>query len=472
MKNSMVLIIVLVLILLADSTNSRAEVINVPDDFETIQGAIDESNDYDSILVADGTYFENIIIRGRDLTLIGDPENPGGVTIDGSRIERSVVRFIGTNAGEINGFSIINGTRFGEHGGGIYCDAASPRLTNLLIEGNIAGFGGGICCDDNSHAIIEDVVINGNRATYGGGLFCGTSSPTLRNVVIKHNTATQYGGGIDIRWSCNPEFYNVTVVNNEAPRAGGILCFDDADLKLINSTIAGNVAEHEGGGILSLRNSDIWIFNSILWNNSPEQVFINNYEGPDTILFAYNIVQDGYRGADVSDDTEFYWLEGNIDDDPAFYDAEAGNYYLSENSPAIDAGIDIYVDELNGDTLLDLRNVDFIGEMPDLGAIEYDPDNSVNLTEEILPDAFNLYPAFPNPFNSSTKLSYGLPTSTNVSLKVFNLNGRLITTLVDGNQSAGFHSIEWNATEVPSGLYFVRMEADDFITTRKLTLMK
>ncbi len=89
-----------------------------------------------------------------------------------------------------------------------------------------------------------------------------------------------------------------------------------------------------------------------------------------------------------------------------------------------------------------------------------------------LPSQLYLSQAYPNPFNATTKLSYGLPLTTNVSIQVFNLTGQLIATLVNGDQSAGFHTIIWDAVDVPSGIYFVKMEAGDFVITRKLTLMK
>ena len=79
---------------------------------------------------------------------------------------------------------------------------------------------------------------------------------------------------------------------------------------------------------------------------------------------------------------------------------------------------------------------------------------------------------YPNPFNSSTWIVFGLPEASNVSVKVFDLAGREIATLVDGNLSAGNHTALWNADAAPAGLYLVKMQSGTFSDTRKVTLLK
>ncbi len=94
-----------------------------------------------------------------------------------------------------------------------------------------------------------------------------------------------------------------------------------------------------------------------------------------------------------------------------------------------------------------------------------------------LPKAFALDGAFPNPFNPATTIKYATPHSGPVKLKIYNLAGRLVTTLVDGQKTAGFHTVMWNGTDhkgrgVASGAYYYRLQAEGFEQTRKMLLLK
>jgi len=89
-----------------------------------------------------------------------------------------------------------------------------------------------------------------------------------------------------------------------------------------------------------------------------------------------------------------------------------------------------------------------------------------------IPETFVLENAYPNPFNPVTTLSFGLPNDAQVSLSIYNLQGREIISLIDGNMDAGYHSVVWNADNNASGVYFVKMVAGDFVNTQKLMLVK
>jgi hypothetical protein len=90
-----------------------------------------------------------------------------------------------------------------------------------------------------------------------------------------------------------------------------------------------------------------------------------------------------------------------------------------------------------------------------------------------LPTEFSLLPAFPNPFNPTTTVSYTLPTSSDVSLIVTDVLGRQVATIVYMTaQAAGRHTVTFNAIGLSSGTYLVRLEADDYIQTRQVVLLK
>ena len=92
--------------------------------------------------------------------------------------------------------------------------------------------------------------------------------------------------------------------------------------------------------------------------------------------------------------------------------------------------------------------------------------------EPTLPETFSLDRAYPNPFNPVTTLSFALPIEAEVSLSIYNLQGREVSTLIDKNMDAGYHSVVWNADSYSSGVYFVKMVAGDFVNTQKLMLVK
>jgi len=89
-----------------------------------------------------------------------------------------------------------------------------------------------------------------------------------------------------------------------------------------------------------------------------------------------------------------------------------------------------------------------------------------------LPKQFALGQNYPNPFNPGTKIEYALPRSSHVSLKVFNNLGQEVATLVNERQAAGFYNVRFNGTNIGSGVYFYRIQAGDFVATKKLLLIK
>jgi hypothetical protein len=99
-----------------------------------------------------------------------------------------------------------------------------------------------------------------------------------------------------------------------------------------------------------------------------------------------------------------------------------------------------------------------------------------------IPGSFSLDQNFPNPFNPTTEIRFGLPTASNVTLTVYNMLGQEVVKLVNGNLPAGYRSVTWDGvsasgSSVASGLYFYKLEASgvdgrSFATTRKMLLLK
>ena len=96
----------------------------------------------------------------------------------------------------------------------------------------------------------------------------------------------------------------------------------------------------------------------------------------------------------------------------------------------------------------------------------------VRVSSSLDPNTCALYQNFPNPFNPTTTISFHLAIASEVSLIIFDMLGRQIETLLQNKLSSGMHSVHWKASTYPSGIYLCRIEAGDFIQTKKLILLK
>ena len=90
-----------------------------------------------------------------------------------------------------------------------------------------------------------------------------------------------------------------------------------------------------------------------------------------------------------------------------------------------------------------------------------------------LPETFVLKAAYPNPFNPTTTVTYGLPVAAEVRITATDLLGRQVATLVAGDmKTAGYHTVQFNAEGLASGTYLIKMEAGDFVATQQVMLLK
>jgi len=351
----------------------KAATINVPGDYATIQGAIDNAVGGDTVLVADGTYVENINFLGKDITVRS--QNGAATTIiDGHAADTTVSFISGEGAGSVlDGFSVING--FGRFWSGIDCDASSPTIQNCnisynsgsgigcrsssspvifncnihnnqgygidcvissspeisycTISNNINEDGGGIRCTNFSSPAISYCRIIGNTALYGGGgIYCDlNSSPTITNCTIKDNYSANWGGGIYCRYDTAATIINSVISGNRSYRDGGGIFVRDNDLSIIaNSTVAGNTSEIGlGGGIYSQYSSPT-VVNSILWGDMasgvPDEIGVSKSSAVDV---TYSVIEGSYIGT------------GNSKANPYFLNTASGNYRLLAGSSAIDS---------------------------------------------------------------------------------------------------------------------------------------
>ncbi|MCX6162361.1 MAG: T9SS type A sorting domain-containing protein [Ignavibacteriae bacterium] len=96
----------------------------------------------------------------------------------------------------------------------------------------------------------------------------------------------------------------------------------------------------------------------------------------------------------------------------------------------------------------------------------------INQISTETPAGYSLCQNFPNPFNPSTKISFQLPVVSSSSLKIFDITGKEVATLVNERLNAGTYTVDWNASEFPSGVYFYRLTAEGYGETRKMMLIR
>jgi hypothetical protein len=92
--------------------------------------------------------------------------------------------------------------------------------------------------------------------------------------------------------------------------------------------------------------------------------------------------------------------------------------------------------------------------------------------KETLPENLTLFSNYPNPFNASTIIQYSLPEGSSVTIEIYNILGRKVKTLISATQPAGTHSVVWDARHLSSGIYFYRIKAGEYFSTKSCIILK
>jgi hypothetical protein len=200
--------------------------------------------------------------------------------------------------------------------------------------------------------------------------------------------------------------------------------------------------------------------------------------GFDTSLVELVDVTEGSLLPDVGQ-TFFFWTETEQG-----YDIGSCllGFGLFANGPGVLATMKFRARETAGTSSLHFTSQEFtdtllnpIYVIPLYGAIVVE-DSATGVGDNenggAIPLKFTVYQNYPNPFNSQTVIEFGLQKSACVRLEVFDVLGRLRETLFSGEKPAGYHSYIWNADGSSSGIYYLRVSADDLSETRKMLLIK
>jgi len=360
----------------------------------------------------------------------------------------------------------------------------SNCLINLNVNnGNPDYTGGGAICLWTASPIITNSTISDNNGTTGGAIICWTNAnPSISNNIIARNIAWD-GGGIYIGNSSNPLLINNIIVDNHASdNCGGVRCFQNSKPQIINNVIAHNHASY-GGGIDCRDNANPIVINTIIYGNSADtgnQVLIETVDSDPSFLSCD--IEGGkneFMGSGAGNNYTGSYLN-NIESNPLFVDSAQNDFHLTDNSPCIGAGAD---SAQVASKWYYAPAFDFEGNprphpegsLPDIGAFENSlgsPLTGIKEVQKQIPDGFHLYQNYPNPFNPTTMIEYQVPSTGHVNLRVYNVLGKEIATLVNAVVLAGYHEIEFSANDLAGGIYFYRMETGSYRQTRKMLLVK
>jgi hypothetical protein len=414
------------------------------------------------------------------------------------------------------------------YGAGISClSNASPLIeSNTIKNNNAVENGGGIDSYLNSDPQIINNLIENNYAGFGGGISCANfNSPLIKENTVTSNVANISGGGIIIYSNSNGLIYKNTITLNQAPGVfgAGIRCGVDAQ-PIIRSC---NVTDNFGVGI-TCRNSSPLIDSCLILNNLYEGVIC--YDGAMPEVHYCNIYDNGMIDFNNLDSTVIVNAEHNwwgntsgpvvgvdvslyVDFDPYLPEpipveltsftatTQTGKVFLhwTTATETNNLGFEIerkiiseakvedwnmigitpgygtttepkeysFVDnisELNATALAyRLKQVDFNG------SFEY---SDVVYVDYLNPIEFTLNQNYPNPFNPVTTIRYSLPIKSQVDLVVYNSIGESVTNLVSEVKEAGNYEIEFDASAIPSGVYFYKLQAELFVQTKKMIVLK
>lgn len=277
--------------------------------YTSLQSALAVATSGTTIEVGQGTYYPSTTDRTASfdmksgVQILGGYEGYGAANPD----TRNPAVYVSTLSGDIGTRGDSSDNSYHVVYSGATADSTAALDGFTITDGNADGAGnaryhGGGFFDEGGSAEVSDCIITGNTAFFGGGVNnYDTGTPEFVDCLIAGNTAIHFGGG---------------VING-----------DHTNATFINCTIAGNSADH-GGGMASYA-STVNLINSILWGNYSPIASSKEMTGSAAIYdVSYSdINQTGYAGSN-----------GNIDVDPMFVDAANGNFALPAYSPAVDAG--------------------------------------------------------------------------------------------------------------------------------------
>ncbi|MBN1637943.1 MAG: right-handed parallel beta-helix repeat-containing protein [Ignavibacteriales bacterium] len=476
-------------VIYVDGSNTGYEDGSKEHPYNTIQEGISASSDWgDTVQVATGAYYECVSIY-KNLTLIGSGRN--NTNIIATSIDSNTVSFTeGATSGTIiEKFKITSGKY------GIYCGTYSyPTIKDNIISNNYRGV---YCADHSNPDTIADNEISSN---IDDGIFLKWhTSPLIKNnninnngecgiesddsgATIDHNIITNNSIGVYHNWLKDMIITNNIIIDNSNY---GIYCnntYSD------NPTITNNIIS-DNSIMLNFRSNPIYVNNTtvncgiscrlscypIIMNNIIIEGFINTVNDSLPLIDYNNMWNSQYINCTAGPQ--------DISADPLFVNPESNDYHISPNSPCIDAGnpeqqYNDPEDSANfGYALYPALGtvINDMGAYGGPGAANWCVMTNINPNHQELKKliiSYRLLYNYPNPFNYGTNIFFYLPKDEMVTLKVYDMLGHEVRTLMNEIKQAGTHKASFDALDLSSGLYLYRLETPSFTQSCKMLLIK
>ena len=281
----------------------------------------------------------------------------------------------------------------------------------------------------------------------------------------------------------NVEITDVINLEQDFTQHNAVSIAGTRDMTIINCTLANNRSINRPGGSVGSKPGgmqQISIYNSIIYNNNPYNIYLNN-DYPTNVDIYHSLIEGGEEEIyNPYEHTTLTWHAGNLpfDANPLFLLEGEYQYSLNELSPCIDAGT---LELPEGITLpeFDLAgNPRIYGGTVDMGAYEWSPVSAEE--QDIHNSSFTIHNLrnYPNPFNPSTTISFSISNEQNeqnqqATVKIYNVKGQQVDQLRITNYELGINEIIWDAKKFSSGVYFYKLVADGReVDTKKMLLLK
>ncbi len=388
-------------------------------------------------------------------------------------------------------------------GGAAFYRADNVLFENSTIANNVSNHnsGGGIFLGSESgqasivvHATFNRLTLVNNSALSGGAIFCWSAILNLYHSTLAQNEASNSewsGGGLASHYVTEPNIINSLFydnipnsIHNGYPQTSVLVAYslvqevwagegnlvdidplfmdpenEDFRLQLTSPCIDAGTADLDGNGF---DDNDMFYTGSAPDMGALEWVIaapnLQAYSLDSTIFLTWSAIEE---------DLLYYQLDRATN---AMFTENVDQTYVTTNTYTdddIDTGIEYFY-----------RVSGYVGYWTDysntvsviIESLDLDEDSAMHLD-------YKIHQNYPNPFNPTTEIKYDLPEDALVSINIYDLMGRSIKSLVNSQQTAGYRSIQWNATNnlgepVSAGMYLYTIQAGDFRQTKKMVLLK
>jgi len=478
--------------------------------FETLQHAADIVSAGDSVFVVSGNYTgfdirtsgsssQPIVFKALSNSVTIDTHNP--FTNDGINIE-------GADYIEVHGFNVIN----------------QPRAGIRVVVSDFVKIKNNTCTNNTYWGIFtgfaDDILIEGNTCSYSQqqhGIYYSNSGD--RPTIINNHSFNNNGCGIhmngDLSMGDDGIISNATVAGNimhdNGVGGGSAINMDCVqDSKIFNNLLYNNhatgIAMYQIDGAEGSKNNKIFnntiihpadgrwailVVNASTGNTIYNNILINKHsfrgsicldeESKPGFVSDYNLVVNRLSDDDGNSNMSLtswqalgYDVHSQIaqSENLIFADPNNSNYHLLQSSQPTNIGTPLVSSIVN----VDLDGIVRPQESGyDIGAYEYTSATSVEKEKEV--NDFNLYQNYPNPFNPVTTIRYNIPLdkrleTKDVQLKVYDVLGNEVAALVNEYKPAGSYKVEFNSSNLSSGVYFYQLSAGSYLAVKKMILIR